>query len=107
MKLRDLELKDAPLMLEWMHDQSVVANLRGNFLGKTIKDAEEFIKLSRNKLQNIHLAIATDEDEYMGTVSLKNVDRDNNSGICYYGQKVSNGKRLFVVWYGRDYSQGI
>ena len=50
MKLRDLELKDAPLMLEWMHDQSVVANLRGNFLGKTIKDAEEFIKLSRNKL---------------------------------------------------------
>lgn len=79
MKLRDLELKDAPLMLEWMHDQSVVANLRGNFLGKTIKDAEEFIKLSRNKLQNIHLAIATDEDEYMGTVSLKNVDRDNNS----------------------------
>ena len=101
MKLRDLELKDAPLMLEWMHDQSVVANLRGNFLGKTIKDAEEFIKLSRNKLQNIHLAIATDEDEYMGTVSLKNVDRDNNSAEFAITVRKSAMGRGYS-WYGME-----
>ena len=101
MKLRDLEMKDEPLMLEWMHDQSVVANLRGNFLDKTIKDAEEFIKLSRNKLQNIHLAIATDEDEYMGTVSLKNVDRDNNSAEFAITVRKSAMGRGYS-WYGME-----
>ena len=32
MRLRNLELKDAPLMLEWMHDESVVGKLKGNFI---------------------------------------------------------------------------
>ena len=36
MYLRDLEEKDAPLMLEWMHDESVVEKLRGRFSEKTI-----------------------------------------------------------------------
>lgn len=79
MKLRDLELKDAPLMLEWMHDESVVKNLRGNFKEKTLADCEAFILASADKKSDIHLAIVSDEDEYMGTVSLKNVDRNNNS----------------------------
>ncbi|MBN2920626.1 MAG: GNAT family N-acetyltransferase [Lactobacillus sp.] len=79
MKLRDLELKDAPLMLEWMHDESVVKNLRGNFKEKTLADCEAFILASADKKSDIHLAIVSDEDEYMGTVSLKNVDRRNNS----------------------------
>ena len=79
MRLRDLELKDAPLMLEWMHDESVVEKLRGNFKEKTLADAEKFILVSANKKNNIHLAIVSDEDEYMGTVSLKSIDRSNNS----------------------------
>ena len=44
MNLRKLEIKDAPLMLEWMHDKSVVEDLRTNFLTKTIEDCENFIK---------------------------------------------------------------
>lgn len=79
MKLRDLEMKDAPFMLEWMHDESVVKNLRGNFKEKTLTDCEDFILASADKKSDIHLAIVSDEDEYMGTVSLKNVDRSNNS----------------------------
>ena len=43
MRLRDLELKDAPLMLEWMHDENVVGKLKGNFKEKTLIDAEQFI----------------------------------------------------------------
>lgn len=74
MRLRNLELKDAPLMLEWMHDESVVGKLKGNFIEKTLADAESFILASANKEENIHLAIVSDEDEYMGTVSLKNVE---------------------------------
>ena len=30
MRLRNLELKDASFMLEWMHDESVVKNLKRN-----------------------------------------------------------------------------
>ena len=36
MKLRKLELKDAPLMLEWMHDETVVEDLHTDFASKTI-----------------------------------------------------------------------
>lgn len=73
-------MKDAPLMLEWMHDQSVVEKLRGKFKEKTLEDCEAFIKAAENKDSDIHLAIVTDEDEYMGTVSLKSIDRINQSG---------------------------
>ena len=38
MRLRNLELKDAPLMLEWMHDPDVVKDLCGNFLDKSLDD---------------------------------------------------------------------
>lgn len=80
MKLRELEKKDAPLMLEWMHDEDVVGNLKGNFKEKSLQDCEDFIMSAQNKEKNIHLAIVSDEDEYMGTVSIKSIDRENNSG---------------------------
>lgn len=76
MKLRKLELKDASLMLEWMHDESVVENLAANFAAKKIEDCEAFIKASLVDTENLNLAIADDNDEYMGTVSLKHIDRD-------------------------------
>lgn len=71
MKLRKLEKRDAPLMLEWMHNESVVENLKTNFAKKTIRDCELFITSSIDA-NNIHLAVADDNDIYMGTVSLKN-----------------------------------
>ncbi len=74
MYLRRLELKDAPLMLSWMHDKSVVEKLKTNFASKTISDCENFIKTSWEDKSNINLAIASDTDEYMGTVSLKHIE---------------------------------
>ena len=81
MYLRKLQLSDAPLMLAWMHDQNVTEHLRADFTSKTIEDAEHFITESQKEFDDnqsdvrgdIHLAIATDEDEYMGTVSLRNI----------------------------------
>lgn len=73
MKLRNLELKDASLMLEWMHDKSVVEDLRTNFLTKTMEDCENFIKNSWDDNDNWNVAIIDNEDTYMGTVSLKNI----------------------------------
>ena len=43
MKLRELELKDAPFILEWMHDDSVVAKMNTNFKTKTLCDCNQFI----------------------------------------------------------------
>lgn len=79
MHLRKLELKDAPLMLAWMHDENVVNNLHTNFFSKTIKDCEKFIESSKLISDEAHFAIASDEDEYMGTVSLKCIDKRNKS----------------------------
>ena len=74
MHLRKLELKDAPLMLSWMHDDSVTVKLRTNFASKTIYDCEAFIRSSWEEGESLHYAIASDEDEYMGTVSLKHIE---------------------------------
>lgn len=73
MKLRKLCLADAPLMLEWMHDESVVQNLQANFAAKTLADCQAFIRNCEDFSENMHLAIADDKDEYMGTVSLKHI----------------------------------
>ena len=74
MKIRPLEIKDAPFMLEWMHDESVTCDLKKDFSSMTLKDAESFIIGARESAStNIHMAIVSDADEYMGTVSLKNI----------------------------------
>ncbi len=73
MQLRKLESKDAPLMLEWMHDSDVVAKMQTDFQSKTLEDCLTFIKRVNEEKSSVHLAIVNDEDEYMGTVSLKNI----------------------------------
>lgn len=73
MQIRRLKLKDAPFMLEWMHDSNVTKDLRADFSKKNISDAEQFIKDSHKEKDSLHLAIASDTDEYMGTVSLKHI----------------------------------
>jgi len=76
MVLRQLELKDAPFMLEWMHDKGVVEDLQADFYKKSLRDCEKFILKSWEDEGNFHLAIADDTDIYMGTVSLKDIDMD-------------------------------
>ena len=73
MNLRMLRKEDAPLMLEWMHDRSVVEHLATNFQEKTIEDCLSFVENAQMYPNNLHWAIVNDSDEYMGTVSLKNL----------------------------------
>lgn len=77
MKLRPLKIIDAPLMLEWMHDDSVVHDLGTDFSKKTLDDCLNFIEGSWEDRDNIHLAIADDSDKYMGTVSLKHIHKED------------------------------
>lgn len=76
MQLRPLNKKDAPQMLEWMHDESVVENLQANFAAKTLADCENFIRSCVDTSENLHMAIVDEADEYMGTVSLKHIRKD-------------------------------
>lgn len=76
MKLRKLEKIDASLMLEWMHDSDVVKYMQADFERKTLNDCEKFIDSSQRDSHNLHLAIVDDDEIYMGTVSLKNIEND-------------------------------
>lgn len=75
MYLRKLKPEDAPLMLEWMHDTDVTGALSGDFASKTLQNCLGFIEASADASVNLHMAIAADDDTYMGTVSLKQIDR--------------------------------
>lgn len=76
MLLRTLKKKDAPLMLEWMHDETVTGDLGTDFSLKTEEDCIRFINESQKNKGSINLAIADEEDQYMGTVSLKHINLD-------------------------------
>lgn len=77
MNIRKLKTEDAPLMLEWMHDDSVVHDLKTNFAVKTLEDCISFIKMAQDTKDNLHLAIVDDNDTYMGTVSLKHITKSS------------------------------
>ena len=72
--MRKLQEKDAPFMFEWMHDDNVVHDLNRNFSQMSIEDCKSFIRESKTQDKNLHFAISNDNDEYMGTVSLKNIN---------------------------------
>jgi len=98
MKLRKLELKDSTLMLEWMHDKSVVEDLRTNFLTKTIEDCENFIKSSWEDKENWNVAIVDEDDTYMGTVSLKNIREDSAEfGITIRSYAMGKGYSIWAM----------
>lgn len=79
MKIRKLKLTDAPLMYEWMQDEDITENFQVNFTKKTLSDCEKFIMDSQIDQTNVYMAITDDQDVYMGTVSLKNIDKENHS----------------------------
>lgn len=86
-------------MLEWMHDRNVTENLRANFASKTLSDAKAFIEQSWQDAKNVHMAIVSDEDEYMGTVSLKNIEDDKAEfAITVRSKAMGRG----YSWYGME-----
>ena len=98
MNLRELRQEDASLMLAWMKDEKVTSKLRGNFTEKTLADCHEFISKSITE-NSIHLAIASDTDEYMGTVSLKHIeDGSAEFAITVRAEAMGRG----YSWFGMD-----
>lgn len=99
MNLRKLKIEDAPFMLEWMHDDNITNNLSANFKDRTLLDCEKFIKESENVNTTLHMAIVSDEDEYIGTVSLKNIDsKIGNAEFAIVIRRTSMSRGY--SWYG-------
>ncbi len=75
MHIRELRENDAEKMHEWMIDPCVTKWLHGDYTDSSIEDAKKFISQS-NTDSEIHFAIATDEDEYVGTTSIRHIDEE-------------------------------
>jgi len=98
MKLRKLEEKDAEGMLEWMQDKEVQKNFCSGFEKKTRQDVLNFINEAVTEPidgKSIHFAIADERDEYLGTISLKNINLKNrNAEFAISIRKNAQGKGL-------------
>lgn len=76
--LRKLKEKDACFMIEWMKDPNLNCFFSFDANNITYENTIEFIlKADIDKL-NSHYAIVDEADEYLGTISLKNIDNHNN-----------------------------
>lgn len=95
MKLRKLELKDIEGILEWIKDSSINCYFRFDPDSIDEKSIEEFILESHNDIKNYHFAIVDANDEYLGTISLKNIDNINkNAEYAISLRKSSIGKGI-------------
>ncbi|MGL5434333.1 MAG: GNAT family N-acetyltransferase [Lachnospiraceae bacterium] len=80
MRLRQLEEKDADGMLEWMRDPEISTNFSKRMDQLKKNDVIKFINNSSIVCQDgnsIHYAIVDDADEYLGTISLKDINLQN------------------------------
>ena len=76
--LRDLELRDAKAMYETMCDTNVNAFMNIDGAKSSLKSCENFIKKANANPNFKHFAITDDEDIWVGTISLKNIDNEVN-----------------------------
>lgn len=75
--LRRLEEKDAPFMLEWMYDEDIIAGFQHPFMQTTMEEAIIFIENSFDE-ENQNFAFVNEQDEYLGTISLKHISHKND-----------------------------
>lgn len=76
--LRYLEEKDAPFMLEWMHDSEINCNFQADFASSTMESVLDFIHNSFND-ESQNFAFVDNDDEYLGTISLKHISHKNSN----------------------------
>ena len=75
-KLRNLRAKDCDGMLEWMHDPQINSLYTDKIRNATSADVFRFIEDSQILMKQgktYHYAIVDKEDEYLGTISLKDI----------------------------------
>lgn len=97
MKLRKLEYKDIVFLLEWMNEEDITKNFKHDFSQETELTQKKFIDNSFND-ENRTYAIVDSDDEYLGSISLKNIDKETKSAeyaICL--RKKCHGKNISKI----------
>lgn len=79
-QLRHLKEKDIPLMLEWMHDPEINQYFRFDGAEMSQEKARCYIADSFSAAAR-HYAVCNDQDEYLGTVSLEEIDLQNKRAM--------------------------
>ena len=83
-------------MLEWMHDENVTGHLQADFASFTEEKVAKFIESAMEQncdSEHLHYAIVDENDEYMGTISLKNINKkDKNAEYAIVTRSVAHGK---------------
>lgn len=77
-RLRELKIKDCEGMLEWMHDQVINCFYTDSVRNATRDSVTKFIETShiqRKEGSTYHYAIVDSNDEYLGTISLKDIEK--------------------------------
>ena len=96
-RLRRLEVKDVPFMLEWMKDEDTKHIFQKDMSSITEEQAISFVLGSDNIVENgnsLNYAVIDDvDDEYLGTISLKELDLKNkNAEYAVSFRKCAQGK---------------
>lgn len=77
--LRALQDKDAEGMLEWMTDPLIIRFFQFDATKVTVDSCLKFIASANHSPVCRHFAIADEEDNYLGTISLKNIDTEKKT----------------------------
>lgn len=99
MNIRKFKNKDAARMISWMKDDNITKYLDKSFKNYSLDDCKKFIEHSKTDKKNAHFAIVSDQDDYMGTVSLKHIDKVRKCAefaIVVNSEAISKG----YSWFG-------
>ena len=75
-RLRPLLIKDAVFMYEWMTDPEITRFFRFDASRVTLESCMSYIESAAEQPNAVHFAIVNENDEYLGTISLKDIDMD-------------------------------
>ena len=64
-------------MYEWMTDPSITVFFRFDASKISLSGCERFIENARSDPNAVHFSIVDEQDEYLGTISLKDIDPEN------------------------------
>ena len=73
-KLRELRISDVERMYEFLSDPDVSNSYVFSRAPVSRERLVDFVRSSWYESGNVHFAISGDDDEYIGTVSLKNIN---------------------------------
>lgn len=100
MRLRKFKGADVGGILGWMHDDRVNCFFEKDFASFTERDVLKFIDSTKDETVDFHRACVDENDCYLGTVSLKNIDivsKKAEYAVCFSKESHGTGAAAFAT----------